>query len=215
MWGAALHRGSVRPSHPAVPGSILGVPNCFQIWFILDLLTVALLRESGQRKKRNSWSNPSSLVLVNGKLVLQKTLSPTVLTGPRTKNHFQAFLCYWQSKPQFKPHRWKNAKQTIKNFVAKRFPANLWQDKKWLDKPQPRSHPRSFSLNTEPFFLPKSTSICLQTITKINITYSAAPQAGSGFESSLWTWKNWIWLTTSSIFLMVRTKREHCVFKRK
>ena len=188
MWGAALHRGSVRPSHPAVPGSILGVPNCFQIWFILDLLTVALLRESGQRKKRNSWSNPSSLVLVNGKLVLQKTLSPTVLTGPRTKNHFQAFLCYWQSKPQFKPHRWKNAKQTIKNFVSKRFPANLWQDKKWLDKPQPRSHPRSFSINTVPF-LTKSTSICLKTIT--NITYKNTfinEQLNEGRSQSHKTW---------------------------
>ena len=34
-WGAALHRGSVTASHPAAPGSILGVPKNFSEFLML------------------------------------------------------------------------------------------------------------------------------------------------------------------------------------
>ena len=43
-WGAAQHRGSIRASHPAAPGSILNVPmNFFQRMIISDELVMMLL----------------------------------------------------------------------------------------------------------------------------------------------------------------------------
>ena len=46
-------------SHPAVPGSILGIPNSFQIQCYGDLVTAALLWDRGQCKKINGLFNPS------------------------------------------------------------------------------------------------------------------------------------------------------------
>ena len=66
------HRGSIRASHPSVPGLIIGVPEF--IWCCWDCSTVALLRESEQCKC--CVVDQTYLVLISGKT-------------RATKKHFQ------------------------------------------------------------------------------------------------------------------------------
>ena len=64
----AQHRGCILASHPAVQGSILGIPE--NLFFdVAEIYRRHRLEESGQRVEIVDWAH---LILASGKLVLQK-----------------------------------------------------------------------------------------------------------------------------------------------
>ena len=76
----AYHRGSVCASHPAIPGSILGVPDFFKF----DVADIYRERHCLERvdSAKSFISYSTNLVLVSGKLVQQqKVLLPGTKLG--------------------------------------------------------------------------------------------------------------------------------------
>ena len=78
--GAAQHRGSVPSSHPAVPGSILCIPDNFFERKINSMLQRFI---DGTAKRQVDRGLITHLVQANGKLVLQKNKNVVFLL-----NHF-------------------------------------------------------------------------------------------------------------------------------